>query len=223
MIPPERSAEFCARMEDVLDVYHRPYDAKRPQLNLDELHKQLLRETRERLPARPHYHTRYDYEYERMGTANVFCVFEPLRNRRILKVTARRTGVDWAELVRELVDVHYPEADVLVLVMDNLNTHTIGSLYEAFAPEEARRIARKLEIHYTPKHGSWLNVAEIELSVLSRQCLDRRIGDRATLERELETWTAARNASSAKVIWRFTTADARIKLHRLYPVTSPVA
>jgi hypothetical protein len=223
VIPPERSAEFVAAMEDVLDVYHRPYDPKRPQINLDELHKQLLRETRERVPARPGSHARYDYEYERMGTANVFCVFEPLGNRRILKVTDQRRRVDWAELVRELVDVHYPEADVLVMVMDNLNTHTIGSLYEAFAPDEARRLARKLEIHYTPRHGSWLNVAEIELSVLSRQCLDRRIGDRETLEGEVATWTQARNASGAKVVWRFTTADARIKLHRLYPITSPVA
>jgi hypothetical protein len=223
VIPPERSAEFVAAMEDVLDVYHRPYDPKRPQINLDELHKQLLRETRERVPARPGSHARYDYEYERMGTANVFCVFEPLGNRRILKVTDQRRRVDWAELVREIVDVHYPEADVLVMVMDNLNTHTIGSLYEAFAPDEARRLARKLELHYTPRHGSWLNVAEIELSVLSRQCLDRRIGDRETLEREVATWTQARNASGAKVVWRFTTADARIKLHRLYPITSPVA
>ena len=158
-----------------------------------------------------------------MGTANVFCVFEPLRNRRILKVTDRRTRLDWAELIRELVDEHYAEADVVVLVMDNLNTHTIGSLYEAFGPEEAHRIARKLEIHFTPKHGSWLNVAEIELSVLSRQCLNRRIGDRETLEREVAMFEAARNASRAKVVWRFTTADARIKLHRLYPVISPVA
>lgn len=223
MIAPEHNAEFVARMEDVLDVYHRPYDPKRPQINLDEVHVQLLRETRTHIPARPRYHERYDYEYERMGTANVFCVFEPLSNRRILKVTERRTRRDWAELVRELVDVHYPEAERLVLVMDNLNTHTIGSLYEAFSPQEARRIARKLEIHYTPKHGSWLNVAEIELSALSRQCLDRRIGDRETLEREVATWTQARNASGAKVVWRFTTADARIKLHRLYPITSPVA
>ena len=157
MIPPERSAEFVAAMEDVLDVYHRPYDPRHPQLNLDELHTQLVRETRTVIPARPHYHTRYDYEYERMGTANVFCIFEPLTNRRILKVTDRRTRRDWAEVVRELVDVHYPDAETVVLVMDNLNTHTIASLYEAFAPEEARRIARKLELHFMGDWG-WANL-----------------------------------------------------------------
>jgi hypothetical protein len=204
-------------MEDVLDVYHRPYDAKRPQINLDELHKQLIGETRRRVAAAPGRRERYDYEYVRNGTANLFLVFEPLANKRITKVTDRRTRRDWAEVVRELVDEHYPEAEVIVLVMDQLNTHSIASLYEAFEPEEARRIARKIEIHYTPKHGSWLNMAEIELSVLSRQCLNRRIGDKATLEREVATWTTTRNESGTTVAWRFTTADARIKLRRLYP------
>jgi hypothetical protein len=217
VIPPDQSAEFVAQMEEVLDVYHRPYDPKRPQVNLDELHKQLISETRVSVTAAPGRRERYDYEYVRNGTANIFMVFEPLANKRITKVTERRTRRDWAEMVRELVDVHYPQADVLVLMMDQLNTHSIASLYEAFEPEEARRIARKIEIHYTPKHGSWLNIAEIELSVLSRQCLNRRIADKATLEREVDVWTSARNESGATVQWRFTTADARIKLHRLYP------
>ena len=221
MIPPDKSAEFVAHMEDVLDVYHRPYDPKRPQVNLDELHKQLIGETRVRVAASPGRRERYDYEYVRNGTANIFMVFEPLANKRITKVTPRRTRRDWAEMVRELVDEHYPEAEVIVLMMDQLNTHSIASLYEAFEPEEARRIARKIEIHYTPKHGSWLNMAEIELSVLSRQCLDRRIGDIVTLEREVAIWTTTRNESGATVQWRFTTADARIKLHRLYPSLQP--
>jgi hypothetical protein len=204
-------------MEDVLDVYHRPYDPKRPQVNLDELHKQLIGETRVPILASSGNVERYDYEYVRNGTANIFMVFEPLANKRITKVTDRRTRRDWAEIVRELVDVHYPDAERIVLMMDNLNTHSIASLYEAFEPEEARRLARKLEIHYTPKHGSWLNMAEIELSVLSRQCLDRRIGDKATLAREVATWTTKRNESGSTVAWQFTTADARIKLQRLYP------
>ena len=204
-------------MEDVLDVYHRPYDAKRPQVNLDELHKQLIGETRVPVAATSGRRERYDYEYVRNGTANLFMVFEPLANKRITKVTDRRTRRDWAEMVRELVDEHYPEAEVIVLMMDQLNTHSIASLYEAFEPEEAHRIARKIEIHYTPKHGSWLNMAEIELSVLSRQCLNRRVGDKATLEREVAIWTTTRNESGATVDWRFTTDDARIKLRRLYP------
>jgi hypothetical protein len=218
VIAPDTSAEFVAQMEDVLDVYHRPYDAKRPQVNLDELHKQLIGETRVRVAVSPGRRERYDYEYVRNGTANILMVFEPLANRRITKVTDRRTRRDWAEMVRELVDEHYAEADVIVLVMDQLNTHSIASLYEAFEPDEARRIARKIEIHDTPKHGSWLNMAEIELSVLSRQCLNRRIGDKATLEHEVAIWTTERNESGATVAWRFTTADARIKLRRLYPL-----
>ena len=217
MIPPEQSAEFVAQMEEVLDVYHRPYDEKRPMICLDELHKQLIGETRVPIEAAPGRIKRYDYEYERKGTANVFMMFEPLAGRRITRVTDRRTRVDWAETVRELVDVQYRDAEVIVLVMDNLNTHAIASLYEAFEPEEARRIARRLEIHYTPKHGSWLNMAEIELSVLSRQCLDRRIAEKGTLEQEVTTWTETRNDAGATVEWQFTTADARIKLHRLYP------
>jgi hypothetical protein len=204
-------------MEDVLDVYERPADPKRPMVCFDELHKQLIGETRQPIAAKAGEAERFDYEYVRNGTANIFCAFEPLASRRITKVTDRRTRVDWAEMVRELVDVHYSTAEVIVLILDNLNVHSIASLYEAFTPEEARRIARKLEIHYTPKHGSWLNMAEIELSILSRQCLDRRIADKATVESEVAAWTEKRNASGATVVWRFTTADARIKLRRLYP------
>ena len=217
MIPPEKDAEFVAAMEDVLDVYERPADASFPLVCLDELHKQLIGETRVPMAARPGEAERVDYEYVRNGTANIFCAFAPLEALRITKVTDRRTRIDWAEFVRELVDVHFPTAERIVLVMDNLNTHSIASLYEAFGPEEARRIARKLEIHYTPKHGSWLNMAEIELSVLSRQCLDRRIADKATLDAEVTAWTDTRNTSGATVEWQFTTADARIKLRRLYP------
>jgi transposase len=204
-------------MEDVLEVYHRPYDPKRPQVCVDEATKQLLKETREPLGLLPGLLRRQDDEYERHGTSNLFMLFEPLSGRRRVKVTERRTKVDWAELIREVVDVDYPEAERIVLVMDNLNTHTLGALYEAFEPAEARRIARKLEIHYTPKHGSWLNMAEIELSVLSRQCLRQRIPDTITLMSEVAAWERRRNAAGARTDWRFTTDDARIKLKHLYP------
>ena len=210
-------------MEDVLEVYHRPYDPKRPQICTDETSKALHAHSREpQLPRaaegdKPVRPAREDYEYIRCGTANLFLWFEPLTGRRHVKATEQRTRQDWAEWIRELVDVHYPEAEVLVLVMDNLNIHTLGSLYEAFPPEEARRIASKLELHYTPKHGSWLNMAEIELSVLTRQCLGQRLPSRAELGREVEAWAAARNARAAQMQWRFTTADARIKLKHLYP------
>ena len=204
-------------MEEVLDVYHRPYDPQRPQVCLDETSKALHQHAREPVPVAPGQPAREDYEYIRHGTANLFLWFEPLAGKRGVKVTERRARVDWAELIRELVDEHYPEAETIVLVMDNLNTHTLGSLYEAFPPEEARRIAEKLEIHYTPKHGSWLNMAEIELSVLARQCLSQRLPCRAELEAEVTAWAAARNARAAHMEWRFTTADARIKLKHLYP------
>jgi len=204
-------------MENVLDVYERPKDAKRPTVCVDELHKQLIGEKRVPIAPEPGQPERFDYEYVRNATTNTFLAFEPLAGRRITKVTDRRTRVDWAEFIRELVDVHYAWAEVIVLVLDNLNIHSIASLYEAFEPEEAHRIARRLEIHYTPKHGSWLNMAEIELSILSRQCLDRRIADKATMIEEVATWTDVRNAAGATVVWRFTTADARIKLRRLYP------
>ena len=217
MIPPEQNADFVAAMEDVLEVYHRPQDAARPVVCLDEQSKQLIRETRTPIAAAPGRPERSDYEYERNGTANLFMLFAPLLGWRQVKVTDRRTKLDFAEVIRELVDVHYPAAAKIVLVMDNLNTHKIGSLYEAFAPAEARRLIEKLEIHYTPKHGSWLNMAETELSVLTKQCLDRRIPDAAFLMREVAAWVQQRNTAHATVNWRFTTDNARIKLKRLYP------
>lgn len=204
-------------MEDVLEVYQRPYDPKRPQVCFDEGTKQLVRETRLPLPAQPGSVLKYDFEYERNGTSNLFMFFEPLTAWRHVDVTERRTKVDWAHAMRDLVDLHFPEAEAIVLVMDNLNTHKLASLYEAFPPHEARRILQKLEIHFTPKHGSWLNMAEIELSVLSRQCLNRRIPDPPTLQQQVTAWETDRNNSTATVDWRFTTADARIKLKRLYP------
>lgn len=217
MIPPKESADFVAAMEDVLEVYQRPYDPLRPQVCLDETSKQLTKEVRRPVPAAPGYPARMDYEYERNGTANLFMMFEPLRGWRHVEVTERRTKVDFAHVIRDLIDVHYPEAETIVLVMDNLNTHKVASLYEAFPPAEARRLIDKLEIHYTPKHGSWLDMAETELGVLSQQCLNRRIPDRDTLIREVAAWEHSRNAAECKVTWRFTTEDARIKLKTLYP------
>jgi len=204
-------------MEDVLDVYQRPYDPKRPVVCFDEQSKQLIRETRAPLPARPGQPERVDYEYERNGTANLFMTFEPLAGRRRVKVTDRRTKIDFAQVIRGLVDEQYPTAEKVVLVMDNLNTHKLGSLYEAFAPAEARRLIERLEVHYTPKHGSWLNMAETELSVLSAQCLDRRIGEQGELRSEVTAWEDSRNNVKCRVDWQFTTADARVKLKRLYP------
>ena len=204
-------------MENVLEVYQRPYDPKNPVVCMDETSKQLVRETRTPIAAGPGRVTCYDYEYDRQGVANVFMFCEPLGGWRHASVTDRRTKVDWAEEIKELVDVHYAQADRVTLVMDNLNTHTPASLYEAFEPSEARRLIERLEMVYTPKHGSWLNIAEIELNVLDRQCLGRRISDKPTLTREVGAWEAQRNADQAKVNWRFTTANARIKLKRLYP------
>ena len=204
-------------MEDVLAVYTRPYDPRRPQVCLDETSRQLLAEVAPPQPLAPGRPAREDYEYARQGVCNLFLVTEPLRGWRHVTVGERRTRTDFAHVVKELVDVQYPEAEVIVLVMDNLNTHTPASLYEAFPPAEAKRLTAKLELHYTPKHGSWLNMAEIELSVLAEQCLDRRLPDRATLEREVAAWEAARNTRAKTVDWRFTTADARIKLKHLYP------
>ena len=205
-------------MEDVLDVYERPYDEKRPVVCLDEAGKQLIGETILPIPMEPGQPERYDHEYVRNGVMNLFMITMPLLGWRAVRVTDRRTMVDFAEVVRWLVEEVCEEAEKVVLVMDNLNTHKIASLYEAFEPERARRIAAKLEIHHTPKHGSWLNMAEIELSVLARQCLDRRIETRADLERHVAAWEEARNESGEVIRWRFTTADARIKLRRLYPV-----
>jgi transposase len=204
-------------MEDVLDVYLRPYDPRVPQVCMDETSKQLVGETRTPLPAAPGRRARIDYEYERHGVRNLFLFVEPLRGRRHVRVTERRTKQDWAHAIQELVDVHYPHAERIVLVLDNLNTHVGSALYEAFPPAEARRLLGRLELHYTPPHGSWLNMAEIELSVLSRQCLNRRIPDQETLVQEVAAWEASRNAHHTTIDWRFTTADARIKLRRLYP------
>ena len=205
-------------MEDVLDVYIRPYDPKRPQVCLDETSRQLLADVTLPRPVAPGVPAKEDYEYERRGVVNLFMVCEPLRGWREVMVSDRRTRIDWAHCIKELVDVHYPDADKIVLVQDNLNTHTPASLYEAFPPTEAKRLADKLELHYTPKHGSWLNMAEIELGVLAGQCLDRRLPDRQTLEQEVAAWVAARNAAIKTIDWRFTTDDARIKLDHLYPV-----
>ncbi len=205
-------------MEGVLDVYTRPYDPRRPQVCLDETSRQLLGEITPPLPAAPGRPAREDYEYVRGGVCSLCLACEPLRGRRHVTVSARRTRRDFAHCVKELVDVHYPEAEASVLVMDNLNTHSPASLYEAFPPAEARRLTDKLEIHDTPKHGSWLNMAEIELHVLAGQCLDRRLPDQTTLTAEVAAWEASRNAADSASDWRFTTADARIKLKHLYPV-----
>jgi hypothetical protein len=221
-IPPKANAAFVAQMEDVLDVYTRPLDRRHPQVCLDESSKQQVKEVRTPVPVAPGEPARSDTEYERNGVSNLFMFFAPLLNWRHVKVTDHRTAGDWAECMRELVDVHFPDAERITVVQDNLNTHTPAALYATFPPEEAKRIWDKLEFHYTPKHGSWLNMAEIELSVVSRQCLDRRIPDQPTLITEVAAWEAERNAMQATVDWRFTTADARIKLKHLYPVIEPI-
>ena len=207
-------------MEDILAVYKRPYDPEHPLVCMDETSKQLIKETRSMVTAEPGIPARYDYEYERNGVCNLFMFYEPFGGKRYVSVTDRRTKVDWALQVKELLDNHYPNASKVVLVMDNLNTHTGASLYEIFSPHEARRLVDRLEIHYTPKHGSWLNIAEIELRVLTGQCLNRRLPDKQTLEREVAHWQNQRNFLQAKVDWRFSTDDARIKLKRLYPTLS---
>jgi hypothetical protein len=204
-------------MEDVLDVYARPYDAARPVVGVDEGGKQLVGDVREPLPVRPASPAKQDHEYARGGMANLFMAFEPLAGRRQAEVTQRKTAADFARFLRRLSDEWYPQAERIVLVCDNLNTHTPASLYEAFEPAEARRLAERFEWHYTPKHGSWLNMAEMELSVVARQCLDRRIPAMAALRREVEAWERQRNAAVVRVDWQFTTADARVKLKKLYP------
>jgi hypothetical protein len=218
-IPPKASAEFVACMEDILEVYHRPYDPRRPVVCMDETFKQLIGEVREPLPPMPGRVERYDSVYVRNGVASLFLAFEPLAGWRDVKVTETRKRTDWAHFIRELVDGRYKGAEKVVLVMDQLNTHSTASLYEAFPPAEARRIAARLEVHHTPKHGSWLNMAEIELAVLARQRLDRRIESAEELRREVAAWEEDRNGRMVEVVWQFTTADARIKLHRLYPTT----
>ena len=222
MIPPDQNADFVCAMEDVLEVYHRPHDPQRPVVCFDESSKQLVKETRTPIPAASGRPATIDYEYERNGTANLFMMFEPLGGQRRVVVTERRTATDYAHAVQHLVDEVHPHAEKIVLVQDNLNTHKPASLYDAFPPEEARRLIEKLEVHDTPKHGSWLNMAETELGILSRQCLDRRLPDRATLTAEVAAWERDRNAAQCRVDWQFTTTDARVKLKRLYPILQPV-
>lgn len=217
MIPPEANSAFVYHMEDVLSVYTRPYDPSHPVVCLDETSKQLVLEKQVPLPAQPGQLERYDYEYERNGVSNLFMISEPLTGWRHVEVTDRRTKQDYAYQIKYLVDVRYPDAEWVTVIHDQLNTHVPSALYETFEPEEARRILDKLELHYTPKHGSWLNMAEIELSVLARQCLDRRIPDQAALKREVAAWEERRNSESRTIDWQFTTVDARIKLKRLYP------
>jgi len=216
-IPPEADAEFVCAMEDVLAVYKRPYDPRRPVVCFDEKSKQLVGEIATPIPAAPGRDEAHDYEYVRNGTANLFMFVEPLRGWRHVSVTSRRTKLDFAQQMKELVNVHFANAQKITLVMDNLNTHRLSCLYEAFAPEEARRIIKKIEVVHTPKHGSWLNMAECELSVLEKQCLGDRIGDQPTLRERVTTWETDRNNRSKKIDWQFKTADARIKLRRLYP------
>lgn len=216
-IPPDADAEFVCAMENVLAVYTRPYDPQRPVVCFDEKSKQLVGEICKPIAAAPGRVECHDYEYVRNGTANLFMMVEPLRGWRQVNVTTRRTKLDFARQMKELVDAHYPRAAKITLVMDNLNTHRMSCLYEAFAPEEARRIIEKIEVVHTPKHGSWLNMAECELSVLEKQALGQRVGDEATLRRRIDPWNADRNQRSKKIDWQFQTANARIKLRRLYP------
>ncbi len=217
MIPPDANAAFVAAMEDVIEVYHRPHDPDCPVVCVDETSKQLIAETRVPIPAKPGHPRRIDYEYKRNGTANLFMMFAPLEGWRGVKVTDRHAAIDYAQVLKDLSDTHFPKAGKIVLVQDNLSTHKPASLYEAFPAEEARRLVERFEWHYTPKHGSWLDLAESELSVLSRQCLDRRIPDKDTLIKEVAAWQNHRNKKHAKADWHFTTADARVKLKRLYP------
>jgi hypothetical protein len=216
-IPPKANAEFVWKMEDVLEVYKRPYDPRRPVVCLDETSKQLIGETRTPVPGGPGRVAHYDSEYVRKGVANLFMMFEPLAGRRDVEVTERRTQKDYAERLRKLSDEIYPDAEVIVLVQDNLNTHSPASLYEAFPPVEAQRLTARFEWHYTPKHGSWLDIAEIELGILSRQCLSQRIDNIEKLREETAAWEKHRDGAQVKVNWQFTTADARTKLKSLYP------
>jgi uncharacterized small protein (DUF1192 family) len=217
VIPPDANAAFVAAMEDVLEVYQRAHDPERPVVCLDESSKQLISETRVPIPTKPGHPARHDYEYERNGTANLFMMFAPLEGWRHVEVTDRHTAVDYAQILKQLSDERFPDSKKIVLVQDNLNTHRPASLYEAFPAPEARRLVERFEWHYTPKHGSWLDMAESELSVLSGQCLDRRIADKQTLVKEIAAWEATRNKNHTKADWQFTASDARVKLKRLYP------
>lgn len=220
-LPPQQDARFVAAMEDVLEVYARPYNPLYPVVCLDEAAKQLLGEVRESIPAAPGKPLRYDNHYQRNGTCALFMVFEPLAARRHVQVKARRTAVDYAQVVKWMCDEGYPDAEKLVVVQDNLNTHGPHSLYEAFSPSEARRLCERIEWHFTPKHASWLNMAELELSVLARQCLTERMGSQANLSHQVQTWQNRRNRTATRVDWHFTTQDARTKLKRLYPNLLP--
>jgi hypothetical protein len=217
VIPPKRNAEFVACMEDILDTYERPYDARFPVVCMDEQPVQLIGETRIALPVGPGQPRKYDHEYRRNGTAVNFMFTEPLAGWRKVDIRQSKTMIDWAQEIRALLDVDYPQAEKVILICDNLNTHKVASLYEAFLPQEAKRLRDRLEIHYTPKHGSWLNVAEIELSLLTRQCLDRRLPDIPALQQQAKAWYEKRNAKQKSVDWQFTSEDARIKLKSLYP------
>lgn len=216
-IPPKENGEFVARMEDILDVYQKPYDPDVPQVCMDEKPVQLVKDVREPIPVEAGKPKLIDNEYKRNGTAVVFMYTEPLGGWRHVSVRERKTALDWAYEIRDLLEVYYSDAHRICLVIDNLNIHKIGSLYVAFPPEKARELVKRLEIHYTPKHGSWLNIAEVEISALSRQCLKRRIGDIDTLKEETAAWERSRNESQKGVDWRFTASDARIRLKRLYP------
>ena len=217
MIAPEANSAFVANMEDVLEVYQRPRDPERPVVCLDETSKQLILETRAAVPAKPGRKARHDYEYERNGVANLFMLFAPLEGWRRVKVTDRHAAVDYAHVLKDLSDLHFPGASRIVLVQDNLSTHKTASLYEAFPPDEARRLVERFEWHYTPKHGSWLDMAESELGVLASQCLNRRIPDKSTLIKQVAAWQHNRNKHHVKADWQFKTDDARVKLKRLYP------
>lgn len=216
-IPTQADAEFVYHMEDVLEVYTRPYTPARPQVCMDEIHTQLLAESREPLPMEPGKPKREDYEYERQGVCNVFLACEPLSGQRYTMVAAQRTKQDWAQFIRQLSDEYYPTAEKIVLVLDNLNTHTLAALYEVFPVAEARRLAQRFEVHYTPKHASWLNMAEVELSALDRQCLSQRLASLEIARQQVAAWTARRNQQQVTITWRFTAEDASIKLKHLYP------
>jgi hypothetical protein len=217
VIPPDANAGFVAAMEDVLDTYEKPRDPDRPLVCLDETSKQLVIETRAPIPAKPGQPARHDYEYKRNGVAHIFMMFSPLEGWRRVKVTDRHAAADYGQVLKELSDTHFPSAEKIVLVQDNLSTHTAASLYAAFPAAEARRLAKRFEWHYTPKHGSWLDMAESELAVLTTQCLRRRIPNKQALQREVAAWQDHRNKHHAKADWQFTTDDARLKLKRLYP------
>ena len=218
VIPPKQNGEFVAHMEDILDLYQKSYDPNIPLVCMDEQPVQLVKETRKPLPAVPGQIKKVDYEYERNGTANIFIHTEPLVGHRHVSIREHKTKHDWAHEIKDLLEMDYPQAKKVCLVCDNYDTHTLGALYETFLPEEAKRLACRLEIHYTPKHGSWLNIAEIELSALTKQCLDRRIPDVVVLEKEVGAWEKRRNKRQRGVDWQFTTKDARIRLKRLYPL-----